>query len=309
MDLHKSGLITEEETEIPWSKFGTSEFVQVLTRKIALREGYGDLIAQGPLKVAETLSPEARLKMGFYFPAYGQGEHYELRAYPMYLLQWAVDSRDPLADTHDWSTFHSWQHHSWPLAVRGHLTDEDLKEIGKIAYGMEDAYDSYSYENKAKVLYLMQNSSRLKNSLVVCDWMFPIYSSTNNNYNYEGDPDIERRLFCTATGIELNKKEWQQTGERIYNLERALLVRDNQRSREQDTVEDFHFEVPVTRLQPWEPAIEPMTADREKLEKAKDEFYQIRGWDVSTGRPTRSKLEELKLKDVADELDKLSLIP
>ena len=174
---------------------------------------------------------------------------------------------------------------------------------------MEDAFDSYSYEKKAQVLYLMQNSSRLKNSLVVCDWMFPIYASTNNNNLYKGDPDIERRMFCAATGIDMDNDEWQRAGERIYNLERSLLVRDNQRSREQDTVEDFHFEVPVTRLQPWEPQIEPMTANREKFEKAKVEFYKIRGWDTDTGRPTRKKLEELKMKDVADELDKLSLLP
>jgi len=39
-----------------------------------------------------------------------------------------------------------------------------------------------------------------------------------------------------------------------------------------------------------------------------DEFYELRGWDKTTGRPTREKLEELGLKDVADELEKLGLL-
>ncbi len=156
------------------------------------------------------------------------------------------------------------------------------------------------------MLAINQNTSRLKNSLVLCDWMFPIYASTNNNDLYKGDPDMERKLFCAATGIEMDAAEFQKTGERIYNLERAVLIRDNRRTRNDDTVESFNFDVPVTKLQPWEPAIQPMTVDAAKFEKAKTEFYTLRGWDEKTGRPTRAKLEELKLKDVADALERVT---
>ncbi len=305
LDMFKAGIVTEQQTGLPLSKFGTTEFVQVLVDKITQRDGFGDVIANGAIAVANELGPEARKKMGYYFPAYNQGEHYEVRAYPMYLMQWAMDSRDPLADTHDWSTFHGWQHLSWPLAVPGHMTDEDLKTISKQVFGVENGYDPYSYD-KARVLAITQNTSRLKNSLVLCDWMFPIYASTNNNDLYKGDPDMERKLFCAATGIEMDAAEFQKTGERIYNLERAVLIRDNRRTRNDDTVESFNFDVPVTKLQPWEPAIQPMTVDAAKFEKAKTEFYTLRGWDEKTGRPTRAKLEELKLKDVADALERVT---
>ena len=36
-----------------------------------------------------------------------------------------------------------------------------------------------------------------------------------------------------------------------------------------------------------------------------DEYYQWRGWEKDTGFPTRTKLEELDLKDVADQLEKM----
>jgi aldehyde:ferredoxin oxidoreductase len=42
--------------------------------------------------------------------------------------------------------------------------------------------------------------------------------------------------------------------------------------------------------------------DRQDFETAKTDYYQQRGWDVKTGAPTRKKLEELDLKDVADKL-------
>jgi len=36
-----------------------------------------------------------------------------------------------------------------------------------------------------------------------------------------------------------------------------------------------------------------------------DEYYEARGWDKNTGFPTREKLEELDLKEVADDLEKM----
>ena len=47
--------------------------------------------------------------------------------------------------------------------------------------------------------------------------------------------------------------------------------------------------------------------DREQFELMKDEYYQLRGWDVATGFQTESKLTELGLKDVAAELKRMNL--
>jgi len=35
-----------------------------------------------------------------------------------------------------------------------------------------------------------------------------------------------------------------------------------------------------------------------------DEYYDVRGWDKTTGRPTRKTLERLGLAGVADELER-----
>ncbi|RPJ19070.1 MAG: hypothetical protein EHM26_08545, partial [Desulfobacteraceae bacterium] len=97
--------------------------------------------------------------------------------------------------------------------------------------------------------------------------------------------------------------EWLRTGERIVNLERCLMVREGRR-KEHDTVGDFHFRVPETAVPPWEkPQPVPPVAHKEKFEAMRDEFYRIRGWDSATGVPTRSKLRELNLSDVAEGLE------
>ena len=43
--------------------------------------------------------------------------------------------------------------------------------------------------------------------------------------------------------------------------------------------------------------------DREQFERMKDEYYQLRGWDVESGLQTKATLEELILGDIAEELE------
>jgi len=40
-----------------------------------------------------------------------------------------------------------------------------------------------------------------------------------------------------------------------------------------------------------------------------DNFYGLLGWDKTTGWPTRATLEELDLKDIADELANIGKLP
>jgi aldehyde:ferredoxin oxidoreductase len=40
----------------------------------------------------------------------------------------------------------------------------------------------------------------------------------------------------------------------------------------------------------------------------KDEFYALRGWDVTTGLQTKAKLAELGLRDVAEDLGVRGLV-
>jgi aldehyde:ferredoxin oxidoreductase len=48
--------------------------------------------------------------------------------------------------------------------------------------------------------------------------------------------------------------------------------------------------------------------DREAFEKMKDEYYQLRRWDVATGLQTRAQMEEVGLKDVALDLEARGLL-
>jgi aldehyde:ferredoxin oxidoreductase len=48
--------------------------------------------------------------------------------------------------------------------------------------------------------------------------------------------------------------------------------------------------------------------DRNEFERMKDEYYQLRGWDVATGLQTREALDKVGLSDVAQDLKNRSLL-
>ena len=55
-----------------------------------------------------------------------------------------------------------------------------------------------------------------------------------------GDTSLESELLSAATGNEISEKELDNTGERVWNLMRAIMVTEG-RTREKDTLTDFHF--------------------------------------------------------------------
>ncbi|MDD3265296.1 MAG: aldehyde ferredoxin oxidoreductase C-terminal domain-containing protein [Dehalococcoidales bacterium] len=49
--------------------------------------------------------------------------------------------------------------------------------------------------------------------------------------------------------------------------------------------------------------VTPRHLDETRFEEWKSTYYELEGWDPSTGRPKRAILESRGMKNVADELD------
>ncbi|MGE5623522.1 MAG: aldehyde ferredoxin oxidoreductase C-terminal domain-containing protein, partial [Methanocella sp.] len=100
-----------------------------------------------------------------------------------------------------------------------------------------------------------------------------------------------------------------EVGERIFNLHRALTIRDwntVEMRAKHDTVPEWAFNWPEDKA-PFTPGHYKM--EKADVEVAKDMFYEVLGWDKQTGSPTRATLERLGLKSVADDLAKKGLLP
>ncbi|MBW1784905.1 MAG: aldehyde ferredoxin oxidoreductase C-terminal domain-containing protein, partial [Deltaproteobacteria bacterium] len=99
-------------------------------------------------------------------------------------------------------------------------------------------------------------------------------------------------LLTNATGWDMDVDDFRKSGERIYNLIRMFCVREGI-DRGADTLPKRLMEDPL----PEGPA-KGMVIDQETLEMLKDAYYEYRGWDRETGKPTAEKLKDLGLGEL-----------
>jgi len=111
-------------------------------------------------------------------------------------------------------------------------------------------------------------------------------------------PDVHQTIegFNAISGREIDLKEYLKVGERTVCVQRAFNAREGF-ARKDDTLPKRFLTEPVK----GGPADGRYIRN---LDGMLDEYYEESGFDKKTGWPTRSKLEELGLKDVADELYK-----
>ena len=54
--------------------------------------------------------------------------------------------------------------------------------------------------------------------------------------------------------------------------------------------------------------VEGRTFDRQDFEKLKDEYYELRGWDVETGLPKAATLKDFDMEDISEDLEARGLV-
>ena len=173
-------------------------------------------------------------------------------------------------------------------------------------------------EGKAIATVKIQDHTYVKDSLGLCDFGWPIMDSFNTE-DHTGDPTLESRLFSAVTGIDTDEEALDRYGERIFNLQRAILLREGWKALDDDRPKEFNFTEPVV----WDPlnpklivpgpteepvSIKGNMLDPVRFEDMRKEFYALRGWDTDTGLQKRPRLEALGLWELAKQLESRDLL-
>jgi aldehyde:ferredoxin oxidoreductase len=207
-----------------------------------------------------------------------------------------------------------WCHH----AEGAYLSGNAFRAIAKRFFGSEVAADFSTYEGKALAAKMIQDGEYAKECLILCDNSWPIMHASHTD-EHVGDPTIESKILHAVTGREVDETGLYQTGERVFNLQRAILAREGHQGRQSDNLPEADYTVPLMFSRGNYQCLVPGKAgeiisrkgevvDREKFEKLKDEYYQLRGWDVVSGLQTKAKLKELGLPDIAADLESRQLL-
>src|SRR5690349_3012557 len=106
------------------------------------------------------------------------------------------------------------------------------------------------------------------------------------------EPEMQVKLINAACGLDWTIEDMMKAGERAWNLKRALnnrmgLTRANDK-------------LPKALLEPFpDGGSAGFVLDFEAMLSA---YYEARGWDMETGKPSREKLMELGLDEAAQDL-------
>ena len=198
------------------------------------------------------------------------------------------------------------------------VTADVFRAVALKFWGHEKAWDLMTHKGKACAAAKIIDRTIVKDSLGLCDAVWPIMSSWNTP-DYVGDPTMESRIFHAATGIEIDEAGLNKYGERIFNLQRAILLREGLQPEKDDFPAEFNFTNPVKEIYLNPDVIVPdrgekvisrkgQTLDRKTYDRMLKEFYKIRRWDPESGLQRADILCSQRLSDLAQDLNKIDLL-
>jgi aldehyde:ferredoxin oxidoreductase len=312
-----AGVLTDESTGIPLSKIGSWEYIEALVKKTSLREGFGDALAQGIGRAAQVVGGEAPDLITDFMSRAGHHLTYCPRMFPAHGLLYAMEPRQAIGQLHEMGVA-LFQFVNWASGFEGsYLSSEVFRKIAARFWGGELAVDFSTYDGKALAAARIQEREYAKESLILCDFAWPILHTAGGDH--VGDPAVESDILSAVTGDDVDEEGLYRIGERVFNLHRAIHIREGHDGRRGDRIPEALYTMPLKGDEMNPECLAPgkngevvsrkgAVVDRDAFEKMKDEYYELRGWDVATGLQTTTKLNELSLPDVARDLEQKGLV-
>jgi aldehyde:ferredoxin oxidoreductase len=206
-ELWEKGIITEEETGGLELKWGDYETVIQLISKIAYRDGFGGVLAEGVKRASEII---------------GKGSE----RYAIHIK--GQDSIESLRYDKGWAL-------GCVVAPRGggHLNG------AFISLRFPSAGDPSSYEDKASIVFWFEKFKAVVDMLGIC------YFTTCWSDKDLLTPDDLARLFSKATGKEMGGEQLMRIGQQVHNVEKAFNTLHAGFKREDDYPPKRFIEEPI----------------------------------------------------------------
>jgi len=294
MELYKRGIITANDTDgIPMER-GSREAITSLIEKLAKREGFGKLLADGIVPAAQKIGKDS-LKLA---------DQYN-NAFPYAWVDYAPDL-GPVAK------YRTGEVERVPGFGDGYgnipafaeilgvsprkakeMIDEFCCDASERITGDRNLWRTPKYNKKTSVMVIEKENEVLLGDLTGhCE----VTSSYLEHYGVKFGVEHYAQWLSAATGNKYTPEELRKAAHKTrtlvdaYNVVCALMIGEK-------PVVSIPIESLTVFPQPGRPT------DSEELKKVQNDYCRMRGYDPETGIPTREELEKLGLKDVADKLE------
>jgi aldehyde:ferredoxin oxidoreductase len=259
IECYERGLITKKDTDGVEMTWGNHKAIVAMTEKLAQRQGFGDVLADGVKVAAEKI---------------GKGAD----KYAIHVGGQELAAHDPK------HSFHFATSYRMDPTPGRHFVGSELSDAPGHPSGLLPKFDLTSFSGRGEVRRIGSSFHQT----VVCTgtclfiyWAFP-----------NVDPIAD--FMKAVTGWDVTNEELLKTGERIANIRQTFNIREGLNPLK-FKVSDRVLGKPPLKEGP----VAGVTVDEDTMIK---EYLTAMDWDLKTAKPSKKKLLELGLEDVAQEL-------
>jgi len=266
MDLYSRGILGSHDVDGLELVYGNGDALVKIIKKIADREGLGNLLADGVKSTSEKIGKDAEKRAVY---AKGGQELWlmEIRPFKGVALSCAVTD----SGSHNRATYGLCEFYHRSMK-------RQAETAAKNVVGTEEAAVPIKYEYKPQLVVAYENQHILADSLGVCSIPFmPV------------GLELWVKAYNACTGRETTPNYMKTAAEQIRTLERLFNIREGL-TREGDTLAERMFTEPL-KDGPWKGEV----LEKEKFGEMIDVYYSIRGWDQD-GKPRQETLKSLGLE-------------
>lgn len=258
MELYEAGLISLKDTGVPL-EWGNAESMIKMIKKIAYREEFGAILAEGTARAAAQIGGKAsRFAMHVKMMEIPRQEPRTLKAFG---LGHAVSNRG--AD-------HLYALPTIDSARKTSVAKQIFPQIPT-----SEILDTRDPEYKPDIVAFSENYCAITDALGVCKF------TTAETYIFM--PSDFASALTALTGETFTERALLTCGKRIVNLERCFNVREGF-SRKNDQLPERFIK-------------EPLEGSMVELDQMLSKYYRLRGWSKN-GVPTKKTLERLGLSNL-----------
>ena len=263
MDCYEQGMLGKADVDGLDLTWGNTETMVELVHRIASRKGIGKILGEGVRHASQKI---------------GKGSN--MLAIEVKGLEGpAHDGRSGKALAIMYGTANRGMCHIHPL--EGMAYDSLKNNFGLVPYGIPDpaTLDRFAEKGKGTIAKTLQDFGILPDLLVICK--FYVYTGLHL-------PEITE-LVSSLTGWDMSDKELLEIGERVWNLQRMINIREGVRRKDDQIPER------VRKMPEFGAYASEAGCEIKNYEGMLDEYYEARGWSRETGIPTKEKLQQLGL--------------
>lgn len=273
-EAFNEGKLTLEDTDGLDLAWGNAESMVKLVEKIGVREGFGDVLAEGSERAAKKIGRDTEAYLITFKGQEAPAHMPRVKRSLAVIYATNPFGADHQSSEHDPAIEDDFEFYTDRLAVLGFNEGQPPQSLN---------------DEKIRFAATTQYLYSALDSLNLCQFVF------GPAWQLYGPEDMVEAVRTVTGWEDVTYEELQKVGERRLNMMRAFNAREGM-DRKNDVI-------PEKLFKPLKGGVsDGWKLDHNEVEAALDRYFEFCGWDIKTGVPTRARLEELDLGWVADQL-------